>query len=57
VDLKESNPFEVSEYAVAKSFLDARAFVWWDPPFLKKRSRIIDAVTKYFHKHTHKFGI
>jgi hypothetical protein len=45
VDLKESNPFEFSEYAVAKNLLDAPDFVWWAPYVLKKRSRIIAAVT------------
>jgi hypothetical protein len=48
-DLKESNPLEVAEYAVAKSLLA--------PYVLKKRSRVIAAVTKRYHKHTHKFGI
>jgi hypothetical protein len=57
VDLKESNPVEVAEYDVAKSFLDAPDFVWWDPHVIKKRSRIITDVTKLYHKHTHKFGI
>jgi hypothetical protein len=57
VDLKESNPVEVAEYAAAKSFLDTPAFVWWDPHLLKKRSIIITAVTKRYHKRTHKFGI
>jgi hypothetical protein len=56
-DLKESNPVEVAEYAAAKSFLDAPGFVWWEPHVLKKRSRIIAAVTKRHHKRTHKFGI
>jgi hypothetical protein len=57
VDLKESNPVEVDEYAVAKSLIDAPAFVWWSPRCLKNRSRIIAAVTKHYHKRTHKFGI
>jgi hypothetical protein len=56
-DLKESNPVEVAEYAAAKSLLDTTAFVWWAPHVLKKRSRIISAVTKRYHKRTHKFGI
>jgi hypothetical protein len=55
--LKESNPVEVTEYIVSKSLLDAPAFVWWDPHVLNKRSKIISAVTKYYHKRTHKFGI
>jgi ribosomal protein L31E len=57
VDLKESNPVEVAEYAVAKSLLDAPDFVWWAPHVLKKCSRIISDVTKRYHKCTHKFGI
>jgi hypothetical protein len=55
VDLKESNPIEVDEYAVAKSLLDAPHFVWWDPHVLKKRRSIIAAVTKCYHNLTHKF--
>jgi hypothetical protein len=31
--------------------------VWWFPHVLKKRSRIISALTKSYHKRTHKFGI
>jgi hypothetical protein len=31
--------------------------VWWAPRVFKKRSRIIAAVTKRYHKQTHKFGI
>jgi hypothetical protein len=30
-DLKETNPVEVAEYAVAKNLLDAPAFIWWVP--------------------------
>jgi hypothetical protein len=37
--------------------IDAPAFVWCDPHFLKKRSRIIASVTKGYHKRTHKLGI
>jgi hypothetical protein len=56
-DLKESNPVEVADYAVAKNLLDAADFVWWAPHVLKKSSRNIDAVTKRYHKRNHKFGI
>jgi hypothetical protein len=56
-DLKESNPVEVAEYAVAKDLIYAPDFVWWAPHVLKKRRRIISAVTKRCHKRTHKFGI
>jgi hypothetical protein len=57
VDLKESNPVDVAEYSAAKSLLYTPAFVWWAPYVLKKRSRIIAAVPKCYHKRTHKFGI
>jgi hypothetical protein len=32
-------------------------FIWWAPRVLKKRTIIIAAVTKRYHKGTHKFGI
>jgi hypothetical protein len=57
VDIKERNPVEVAEYAAAKSLLDTLVFVWWAPHVLKKRSRIIDDVTKRYHKWNHKVGI
>jgi hypothetical protein len=57
VDLKESNHVEVAEYAAAKDLLDTPDFFWWAPHVLKKRTRIIAAVTKLYHKQTHKFGI
>ena len=43
-DLKESNPVEVAEYAVAQGIHDEPAFIWWVPFVLKKRDRIIAAV-------------
>jgi hypothetical protein len=57
VDLKEIKPVEVAEYTVSKNFLDAPAFVWWVLYVIKKRIFIIAAVTKRYHKQTHKFGI
>jgi hypothetical protein len=57
VDLKESNPVEVAEYAAAKNFLDDPDFFWWAPHVLKNRSKSIAAVTKRYHTRTHKFGI
>jgi hypothetical protein len=56
-DLKKSNPVEVADYAAENSMLDAPVFVWWAPHLLKKCSIIIAAVTKHYHKRTHKFGI
>jgi hypothetical protein len=56
-DLKESNPVEVAEYASAKRLLNSPDFVWWAPHVLQKRTICIAAVTKRYHKRTHKFGI
>jgi hypothetical protein len=56
-DLKESNPVEVAEYAATKNLHDEPAFAWWVPHVLKKRNRIIAAVTKRYQKRTHKLGI
>jgi hypothetical protein len=42
---------------VGNNLEDAPAFVWWVPHVLKKRSRIIAAVAKRYHRRTHKFGI
>ena len=56
-DLKESYPVQVAEYATAQGIADEPAFVWWVPYVLSKRDRIIAAVSKRYHKQTHKFGI
>jgi hypothetical protein len=37
--------------------IDTPDFVWWAPHVLNKRTRIIAAVTKRYHKRTHKFVI
>jgi hypothetical protein len=56
-DLKESNPVELAEYAATKNLHYEPAFDWWVPHVLNKRNIIIAAVTKRYHKLTHKFGI
>jgi hypothetical protein len=44
-DLKESNPVEVAEYAVAHKLVSEPAFKWWVPYVLKKKERIIPKIT------------
>ena len=56
-DLKESNPVEVAEYAVANKLVYEAAFNWWVPYTIKKRDRIIKANYTRYVKRTHKFGI
>ena len=56
-DLKESKPVEVAEYAMAKGVDGETALAWWVAYTLKRRNRIIAAMTTRYHKRTHKFGI
>ena len=44
-DLKESNPVEIAEYAVAHGIDGEAMFEWWVPYTLRKRDVIIFAVT------------
>ena len=54
-DLKESNPIEVSEYAVANKIDHEPAFAWWVPDTLRKRNRIIKAVKQRALKRNYTF--
>ncbi len=40
-DLKESNPLELAEYAIANRIDDEPAFNWWVKSALKTRDQII----------------
>lgn len=55
--LKEQIPVEIAEYATLHGIASEPAFRWWVPWTLKKRDAIISAVSKRYHKRTHKFGI
>ena len=55
-DLKESNPVELAEYAMANKLLEEPAFAWWAKEVLRKRDRIIAKVKSRYWKTTHKFG-
>jgi len=56
-DLKDSNPVELAEYAVANLIVDEPAFKWWVPLTLKKRNRVIAKVKSKYWRTSHKFGI
>jgi hypothetical protein len=58
VDLKQSFPIQVAEYAVNNKISDEPAFKWWVDDTLQMRHRIIKKVksAKYW-KRTHKYGI
>ena len=56
--LKESNPVEVADYAVAQGIENEPAFAWWVSFTLQCCNHIIAAInSRYHHKQTHKFGI
>jgi hypothetical protein len=55
--LKESNPVDVAEFVKSRGLLDEVAFRWWVPYTLKKRDRIVSAVTSRARKVTHKYGV
>ena len=56
-DLKESNPIELAEYAVASQIQDEPAFAWWVRDVLRKRTRIICKVKSRYWSRTHKYGV
>jgi hypothetical protein len=54
-NLKESNPVELAEYAVANRIAEEPAFKWWVSNTLRKRNRIISKVKKKYWQTTHNF--
>jgi hypothetical protein len=56
-DLKNSNPIEVAEYAVANQLEKEPAFSWWVHEVLRQRRRMVSKVKSKYWRTTHKFGI
>ena len=57
VDVKESIPVPLAEYAVKVGIADEPAFSWWVPYTLRKRDQIVSAVNRRVIRRTHKYGI
>ena len=57
LDLKESNPVELAEYAESRGIADEPALAWWIRWTLKKKERIIKLVRARVPKKSMKFGI
>jgi hypothetical protein len=55
--LKESNPIQVTEYAMAHGIGEDPAFVWWVLYVSHKRDVIVSAVNSRVRKTSHKYGI
>jgi hypothetical protein len=56
-DVKDANPVELAEYAVANKIDHEPAFNWWVDWTLKKRNRIINKVKPKYWRTSHKYGI
>jgi hypothetical protein len=56
-DLKDTNPIELAEYAVANKIAEEPAFKWWVSFCLQKRNRIINEAKSKYWRTTHKYGI
>ena len=56
-DLKDTNPIELAEYAVANKIAEEPAFKWWVSFCLQKRNRIISKAKSKYWRTTHKYGI
>ena len=56
-DIKDSNPVQLVEYAVAANISMWPTFAWWVPHTLKKSNHIIAKVKFKYWLKTRKFGI
>ena len=55
--LKDSNPIQLAEYAVANCIQEEPAFKWWVAHTLRTCNRIIAKVKSRYWKTNHKYGI
>jgi len=55
--MKDYNPVETAEYAVANQIDNEPAFQWWVKDVLRHRNRIVGKVKSKYWKTTHKFGV
>ena len=55
--MKDANPLELAQYAIANGIAEEPAFKWWVPEILKRKKKIISKIKTKYWKTTHKFGI
>ena len=55
--VKESNPIELAEFAVAHGLHNEPAFAWWVPRVLRKRKHFINKLQKEVKRSNLKFGL
>jgi hypothetical protein len=56
-DMKDSNPIETTEYAVAQAIDNEPAFKWWVRDVLQRRNRIVAPIKNKYWRTTHKYGV
>ena len=56
-DVKDANPVEMAEYAVANGIDQELAFNWWVFYVLRKRERIISKAKAKYWRTTHKYEV
>jgi hypothetical protein len=56
-DIKDTNPVEVAEYAIANKIDQEPAFAWWVKFVMRKRERIISKLQKKYWRTEYKFGV
>jgi hypothetical protein len=58
VQLQQSNPIELAEYAIANNKIQEEpAFKWWVSDTLRRRNQIIAMVKHWYWSLTHKYGV
>lgn len=57
VEIKNSFPLHLAEYAVKHSLQDELAFKWWIKEALRRKKYMIKAAKTRYARRTHKFGI
>jgi hypothetical protein len=57
IDVKNSFPVQLAEYASYNQLQDKPGFSWWVKYSLRKRERIMSSIHTRYAKRTHKFGI
>ena len=55
--LKETNPIDVAEFAIARGIDGEPAFDWWVPYTIRKRDLVISSINHRMRKTTHKYGV
>jgi hypothetical protein len=56
-DLKNGDPIQVAEYAIANKIHNKPAFAWWVNYTMKKRQWFVSKIKTKHQQKTHKYGV